>query len=99
MRYFKAEVPEDRSLPLPEGHVVAWQDGVVFQCPCGRRTVYVASPPHEISFADDGAVTIKGSVASSPATTERLGYCHIDIKDGNWTMYGDSKCDGAEVRS
>ena len=44
--------------------VVPWDKGVVFRCPLDERQVYVAQPPHTITFDDQGLLTLDGSVGS-----------------------------------
>ena len=76
--------------------------GVVFRCPCDEREVYVASPPHEISFDEDGALTLDGSVGSrADPSRDRpaKNWCHFHIKAGDPTMCDDSQCPGAGLMS
>ena len=97
MNYRKSKPNEDGSLDL--GQVVPWMDGVVFKCPCGLRTVYVASPPHKITFSDDGLLTLDGSVGShaDPSRNKPQNWCHFWLKDGESEICDDAKCPGSEL--
>lgn len=87
--------------PLSEiGPVLAWDEkhgaAVIFRCPCGEREVYVKSPPHTITFDEDGRLTLDGSVAST-GHSERsrdIGRCHFHMKSGEAEMCGDASCPG-----
>ena len=97
LQYEKAPV---KKLGQP-GAVVPWKDGVIFRCPCGERQVYVASPPHAITFADDGRLTLDGSVGSrADASRGRpANWCHFHVKNGDVTMCEGSACPGRQVVS
>ena len=96
-------VPETEISTVTYGDVVpcAWADGIVFQCPCNFRTVYVKSPPHQISFEEDGRLTLVGSCGYRGRGKEgEKGYlapnwCHFDMTGGVATMYGDATCPGS----
>ena len=83
MRYHKVE---DRELiGKEEGAAMLWRDGVILYCPCGERTVYVASPPHtEISFGDGGLLTIAPSIGykKQEKLKREKNWCHLFIKNG-----------------
>lgn len=96
--------------PIPPGAVVPFGDGVAFMCPCGSRQVYVASPPHGISFDDDGRLTLHGSVgsherlrlAAEPITDSAwrdrpANWCHFWIRDGAAVMCVDAACPGGKA--
>ena len=93
VQYRKGEDDEGR---IPEGIAVPWQGGIVFKCPCGERDVYVASPPHEITWDDDGALTLNGSVGSheDKARGRDANWCHFFIKGGAVDMCSDAQCPG-----
>ena len=77
-----------------------WQDGVVFKCPCGERQVYVASPPHTITFDEGGLLTLDGSVGSHADDSRGRGknWCHFHIKGGEAKMCEDAQCPGGARR-
>ena len=81
------------------GAVVPFGDGIVFQCLCNERTVYIASPPHKITFDDDGVLTIEGSCGYTEK--KNLGreenWCHFLLKNGEIEMCSDSKCPGSKL--
>ena len=85
-----------RAGEVPEGHVIPWQDGVVFRCPCGYRTVYIASPPHTIEFDDDGVLTLDPSCGYKARENLKRpqNWCHFHIKGGSATMCSDAQCPG-----
>lgn len=77
------------------GAVVEWSRGVVFRCPCDERHVYVTSPPHEISFREDGVLASLGVSCGYNAREGRpQNWCHFTITDGVAKMHNDSKCPG-----
>ena len=94
-RYRKGEDDEGR---IPEGIAVPWSDGVVFKCPCGERDVYVASPPHEITWGEGGTLTLKGSVGSreDKGRSRAPNWCHFFIKGGDVEMCDDAQCPGGK---
>lgn len=81
------------------GKVIPWNKGVVFRCPCNERQVYIASPPHDITFDDHGLLTLNPSVGSK----EKAGWdrpknwCHFWIKSGTPEMCTDAGCPGAKL--
>lgn len=79
------------------GGVLKWHEGVIFNCPCGERMVYVAEPPHTIIFDSEGALTLNGSVGSheDKSRNRKSNWCHFFIKEGNVDMCGDSECPGS----
>ena len=81
------------------GIVVPWQDGIVFQCLCNERTVYVASPPHKITFDDNGVLTIKDSCGYREKKNLRreANWCHFFLENGEIEMCSDSKCPGSKL--
>ena len=95
-KYFKA-TEEDLDNGRP-GAVVAWSDGVLFQCPCDERQVYIASPPHTISFDEIGLLTITRSIgyrANPDLTPPRpANWCHFFITQGLVEMCSDAQCPG-----
>ena len=113
MQYRKAtheEQKDHRNLMGESKVVVPWKDGtkegIVFRCPCGKRLVYVTSPPHTIDFDKTGLLTIKGSVGSRkglqliqhPKDFEAPeNWCHFAISNGYVTMYDDSGCPGRDM--
>ena len=82
-----------------QGEVVAHRDGVIFRCPCNERNVYVASPPHEIAFDDDGLLTLTGSCGYAERVDlgRPANWCHFFIKNGEMEMCPDSQCPGSEL--
>lgn len=73
-------------------------EAVQFRCPCGERLVYVTSPPHTISFLDDGVLASLGGSCGYKADTaggSPANWCHFTITDGVAAMHSDSKCPGA----
>ena len=94
--------------PIPPGAAVPFCDGVVFKCPCGKRQVYVASPPHTITFDDAGLLNLDGSVGSkeqmrlsgeAPHDNDEWrsrgpNWCHFWIENGESRMADDAKCPG-----
>ena len=76
--------------------VVPWSDGVVFRCPCDGRQVYIASPPHEIAFDEDGRLTLNGSCGykARPSLDLPANWCHFWIKGGTPEMCDDALCPG-----
>ena len=101
--------------PLKEcGPVISTkgEDAIVFLCPCGGREVYVTSPPHQITFDEEGKLTLDGSVGSRPLSGPHehrmvhgvslhdlpANWCHISIKGGVAKMYDDAKCPGSQPR-
>ena len=72
-----------------------------FRCPCGDRLVYVTSPPHTITFRDDGVLASLGGSCGYGAKPEKerpANWCHFTITDGVAAMHGDSICPGALIR-
>ena len=93
MKYTKAQ---EHDLGKRAGAVVPWDEGVVFRCPCDERQVYVASPPHTISFGADGALTLDGSVGMRAHGDHERNWCHFWIKGGVAEMCADAGCLGKE---
>ena len=94
--YKKAE--ENKDGTLYSGQVIPWANGVVFKCPCVERDVYVASPPHEISFDNEGRLTLDGSVGSreDKSRNRATNWCHFWIKNGIAKIAEDSQCPGKQ---
>ena len=68
-----------------------------FRCPCGERMVYVTSPPHTISFDDEGLLTLVGSVGSRASlhlSDGKPNWCHFWLKNGIPKMCFDTRCPG-----
>jgi len=92
------------SLPKGFRKVVPWtNEGVAeevhFRCPCGRRTVKVTSPPHEIEFDTYGVLTLDGSVGSRASlhlSDGQANWCHFWIRDGVPEMCPDARCPGSK---
>ncbi len=109
MTYRRADEPGGKAWerPLIDTHVVlCWEnDAVIFACPCGGREVYVTSPPHTITFSEDGKLTLDGSVGSKEGWKMVRGvgiddlpknWCHFWLKDGEPEMCDDAKCPGGQ---
>ena len=81
--------------------VVNFGDGVVFRCPCDERQAYCSSPPHTITFGEDGALTLAPSVGykARPSLDRPQNWCHFYIKEGIPEMCGDTQCPGGRVVS
>ena len=97
LKYIRTDDPE--SLVVGGGRtVVPWGDGVMFRCPCDGRQVYVASPPHTITFGADGVVDIKASCGYKERPSMKpprpANWCHFWINEGVPEMCGDAKCPG-----
>ena len=74
-----------------------WFAGVVFRCPCDERQVYIASPPHTISFDSEDALTVNASCGYKARAGRPSNWCHFWIKDGKASMCSDAKCPGANL--
>lgn len=75
----------------------AIRESCQFRCPCGKRLVYVTSPPHSIAFAKDGILKSLGGSCGYQAEGDRpQNWSHFTITDGQATMHGDSKCPGGD---
>ena len=90
-------IADESELGKAAGAVVKWDAGVIFRCPCSERQVYVASPPHTISWDVDSELNLDGSVGSraqgySPARP--ANWCHFFIKNGEAEMCADAQCPG-----
>ena len=80
--------------------MVPWNDGVVFRCPCDERQIYVASPPHTITFDDDGRLTLNGSVGSKEIRGpggRPSNWCHFWVWGGTPEMCSDAQCPGGSA--
>ena len=73
--------------------------GIMFRCPCGFRVVWVTCPPHEsIEYGDGERVTVHGSLGACPTGKyPRKNWCHGDLNDGKFSLYGDSVCPGMKM--
>ena len=100
------DLSEDRPFDDEQSRsVVHWrsEDGssqaVQFRCPCGDRLPYVVSPPHGIRIAEDGKLTIEGSVGSRENFRNKhpRNWCHFFIRDGQPEMCSDAKCPGKDL--
>ena len=89
----------EEELNRGEHVAVPWEDGVVLKCPCGKRDVYVAEPPHEIKFDENGTLTLVGSCGykENKAHERPQNWCHFSIKDGNVETHMDSQCPGSKL--
>ena len=94
MKYVKAD---EVVLGEREGAVVPWNNGVVFRCPCGERQVYIASPPHTITFDEEGLLHVDPSLGykARPDLDRPTNWCHFNINNGIPSMHSDSKCPGS----
>ena len=74
-------------------------NNVYFRCPCDERTVYITSPPHTITFEDDGTLTLDGSVGSheDKGKGRPSNWCHFNVKSGEVEMHSDSICPGQYI--
>ena len=53
---------------------------VITHCPCGERTIGIASPPHQVvEFDQDGLLTVRKSLNGQNARGET---CHFYITRG-----------------
>ena len=97
MKYIKSD--KEENLGKIPGTVIAWADGIIFRCPCDQRQVYVASPPHTISFDSHGYLTLDGSVGSheDQSRGQKPNWCHFWIKNGNTEMCSDTACPGGSL--
>ncbi|MCY3878615.1 MAG: DUF6527 family protein [Rhodobacteraceae bacterium] len=102
-KYRITKYPHLQVRPLREpGIFQYWErDGEtagIMSCKCGRRELYLRS--HEISYDDDGIVTVHPSIIdrewwdNQDGKTVR-GICHFWLKNGEIEMCGDSTCPGA----
>ena len=96
-----------------EGSVIAKESGGVivdgagnahFRCPCGKRPVYVTSPPHGIDFDADGHLSLEGSCGynayGDPEDKENYrprNWCHFSVSGGLFMMHRDSGCPGKDM--
>lgn len=97
MARYKKEAPQSDG-SLPEGHIVPWGDGYVFQCPCNERTIYVACPPHDAQFDTSGGLQTLGGSCGYRAHGDRpQNWCHFSIVDGEVQMHDDAKCSGRKT--
>ena len=95
--YYLSEINDDHT--VDPGQIVVWQDGYVFQCPCNLRSVYVACPPHEPEFDEDGGlITLGGSCGWKKAGTLPKNWCHFSITDGEVVIHDDAKCPASETQ-
>ena len=92
---------EGSRLDANPGGVLHWQPGddeaVQFRCPCGERLVYVTSPPHTITFREDGLLASLGGSCGYKANPKKgrpANWCHFTITDGVAAMHSDAKCPG-----
>lgn len=75
-----------------------WHNGVVFLCPCEDRQVYIASPPHTITFDDEGVLTLDPSCGYKARSAGRSrNWCHFWVQNGQFKMCEDSKCPGVTL--
>lgn len=82
--------------PKTRDVVNLWGDPnkIAFQCPCGKRTVYIFSPPHGIEFDADGLLTLEGSCGFRKVGKYPENWCHFHVVGGVPTMCGDALCPG-----
>ena len=96
---------EGSRLDANPGGVLHWKPGdgeaVQFRCPCGERLVYVTSPPHTITFREDGMLASLGGSCGTHAEDTAGGrpanWCHFTITDGVAAMHSDAKCPGSDA--
>ena len=69
--------------------------GVYFHCPCGERRIYAASPPHTITFDDEGVLTLDPSCGYVKTTEHPANWCHFWLKAGVAEMVADAQCPGS----
>ena len=91
-----SKVPVDDHGPGSR-EVMDWHNGIVFMCPCDNEQRYITSPPHTISFNDDGVLTLDPSIGyrARQNLNRKENWCHFYIKEGHPTMCGDAQCPGA----
>ena len=79
--------------------VMDWHQGVVFMCPCDYERRYITSPPHAISFGDDGILSLEPSIGYRERRDldRKENWCHFYIRDGTASMVGDSECPGKNL--
>ena len=96
--YRKGTEAELGALGKVSAAVVPFQQGVIFRCPCGERDIYVAQPPHTITFDEQDRLTLVGSVGSHEHPNHDpprpQNWCHFHLKDGAAKMCADAKCPG-----
>ena len=68
--------------------------GVHFHCPCGKRRVYAASPPHTVTFDDAGVLTLDPSCSTAENSEYPAGWCHFWLRDGEIKMVSGAQCPG-----
>lgn len=110
MRYHRIDTEHLRREDNPRS-VVHWKDAhheaINFLCPCGQRSIYVTSPPHIITFDENGILeSLGGSCGYRPVQEVRNkqgevviqakpeNWCHFTIDNGIATMHNDSQCPG-----
>ncbi|MCY3730057.1 MAG: hypothetical protein OXF98_01840 [Rhodospirillaceae bacterium] len=91
-KWKRAPVPAGTQ--LEPGQVLYEPHTVYFRCPCNGREICVSSPPHGISFSEDGLLSLKGSVGYRARGDRPENWCHFDVSDGVMSMYGDALCPG-----
>ena len=74
-----------------------WSEGVVFRCPCDHRQMYVASPPHTITFDAEGVLTVNASCGYKGNSQQPQNWCHFWLRDGDVEMCSDAQCPGANL--
>ena len=74
--------------------VLVFGAGVYFHCPCGERRIFVASPPHTITFDDGGVLTLDPSCGYAKTTEHPANWCHFWLKAGVAEMVADAQCPG-----
>ena len=83
MAEYRRAPTTDMERPLAEpGPVLAWDQAVIFLCPCGEREIYITSPPHEIEFDEEGRLTLNGSVGSREKGDRPANWCHFRMRNG-----------------
>ena len=71
-------------------------ESVHFRCPCNLRRVYIASPPHTITFDDAGLLTLDGSCGFTAKNDFPDNWCHFVVKNGEPEMCSDAACPGGK---
>ena len=90
---------EGTVLAKEPGGVVPWRNGVTFRCPCGKRLVHIALPPHKTAeFDANGLLTVDPSIGSkpNPHRDRPENWCHFWVKAGEVEMASDAQCPGKQ---
>lgn len=93
--YRKSE-EDGAHLRIGERLVNTFGDGVLFRCPCDQRVCYAAEN-HQITFDDDGVLTLDPSCGYAANSEHPQNWCHFWLRDGKVEMVGDSGCPGRDL--